>query len=297
VRSSEAIVRACAILDAVAQAAEAPRVAALARDLGVPRNTAYELVNTLASCGLAHLDSDGRVRLGFHLFELGSAYVQSLDVFNEARPVVRELVRTTGDTAHVAMLDGRHAVFLVKEEGPESVRNLSAVGRRIPAHATAVGKAVLAFQPREETMRRLEGARLERLTPRTITDVDALLAELDATVQRGYSTEDEESNLEVSCIGAPIRNDQGVVIAGMSLAVRRSRMIARGQDELAQLVVQAAEQLSRRLGYMTGRSGVRSTGSSKLEPAEPGATRALEKSTMRSLASQSVPAGSGPTRR
>ena len=122
------------------------------------------------------------------------------------------------------MLDGRQAVFLIKEEGTQSVRNLSAVGRRVPAHGTAVGKAILAFLPREETLRRLEGARLERLTPRTMTNVEDLLADLDRTVERRYSIDDEESNPEVCCLGVPIRNEHGAVIAGMSVSVHRSQM-------------------------------------------------------------------------
>jgi IclR family KDG regulon transcriptional repressor len=250
VRLSPALIRAFDILDAIAQSGEPPRVSALARDLGLPRNTAYELVNTLASRKLVSLDSDGRVRLGFHLFELGSVYTQSLDLFNEARPVVRELVAASSQTAHVAMLDGRHAVFLVKEEGSQSVRNLSAVGRRVPAHATAVGKAILAFQPREETWHRLDGARLERLTPNTITDVDALLADLDTTVDRRYSTDDEESNPEVCCLGVPIRNERGVVIAGMSVSAHRTLMTPSFREELARLLMGAGDQLSRRMGYL-----------------------------------------------
>lgn len=249
-RLSPAIVRACDILDAVAQAGEPPRVSALARDLGLPRNTAYELVNTLASRNLVSLDSDGRVRLGFHLFELGSVYTQSLDLFNEARPIVHELVLATNQTAHLAMLDGRQAVFLIKEEGTQSVRNLSAVGRRVPAHGTAVGKAILAFLPREETLRRLEGARLERLTPRTITNTEDLLADLDRAVERRYSTDDEESNPEVCCLGVPIRNEHGDVIAGMSVSVHRSQMTPEYRGQLARLLTAAGEQLSRRMGYL-----------------------------------------------
>lgn len=250
VRLSPALVRACDILDAIASSVEPPRVSELARDLRLPRNTAYELINTLASRNLVQLDTDGRLRLGFHLFELGSVYSQSLDLFNEARPIVRELVRASNETAHVAMLDGRHVVFLVKEEGTQSVRNLSAVGRRVPAHGTAIGKAMLAFQPREETLRRLNGAQLERLTPNTITDLDALLADLDKTVERRYSTDDEESNPDVCCLGAPIRNEHGVVIAGLSIAAHRTRMTPTRREELAQLVIRAGDYLSRRMGYL-----------------------------------------------
>jgi IclR family transcriptional regulator, KDG regulon repressor len=258
-RLTPAVVRAVDVLDAVAGSGEPLRVSALAQALDVPRNTAYELVNTLAARNLVHLDSDGRVRLGFHLFELGSVYAQSLDLFNEARPIVRDVVRACNETTHVAMLDGRHAVYLIKEEGTQSVRILSAVGRRVPAHGTAVGKAILAFRPREETLARLKGARLETLTPNTITDLDALLAELDRTVERGYSTDNEESSPEVCCVAAPIRNEQDEVVAGISIAAPRSRMSARRRKELARLVMGAAEHLSRRLGHLPASASVRAS--------------------------------------
>lgn len=265
-RYSPALVRACDILDAVAQAVEPPRVSALARDLGLPRNTAYELVNTLVSRNLIHLDSDGCLRLGFHLFELGSVYAQTLDLFNEARPIVRELVRASNETSHLAMLDGRHSVYLIKEEGTQSLRNLSAVGRRVPAHGTAVGKAILAFQPREETLRRLDGAHLERLTANTITDIDALLLDLDKTVERGYSIDDEEGHIEVCCLGVPIRNDHGAVVAGLSLTTHRSKMTPTRREELARMLIAARDQLSRRLGYIPSLSAGQSPWSQGVQP-------------------------------
>jgi IclR family transcriptional regulator, KDG regulon repressor len=240
-------------------------VSTLARELGLPRNTAYELVNTLVSRNLVHLDSDGCLRLGFHLFELGSVYAQTLDLFNEARPIVRELVRASNETSHVAMLDGRHTVYLIKEEGTQSLRNLSAVGRRVPAHGTAVGKAILAFQPREETLRRLAGAHLERLTANTITDIDTLLLDLDKTVERGYSIDDEEGHIEVCCLGVPIRNDHGAVVAGLSITTHRSKMTPSRREELARLLIAARDQLSRRLGYIPSLSAGQSPWSQGLQ--------------------------------
>jgi DNA-binding IclR family transcriptional regulator len=233
-------------------------------------------VNTLVSRNLVHLDSDGCLRLGFHLFELGSVYAQTLDLFNEARPIVHELVRASNETSHVAMLDGRHTVYLIKEEGTQSLRNLSAVGRRVPAHGTAVGKAILAFQPREETLRRLEGAHLERLTANTITDLDTLLLDLDKTVERGYSIDDEEGHIEVCCLGVPIRNDHGAVVAGLSITTHRSKMTPTRRDELARLLIAARDQLSRRLGYIPSLAAGQSPWSPGVQPLELDTLLALE---------------------
>jgi len=164
------------------------------------------------------------------------------------------------------MLDGRHTVYLIKEEGTQSLRNLSAVGRRVPAHGTAVGKAILAFQPREETLRRLEGAHLERLTANTITDIGALLLDLDKTVERGYSIDDEEGHIEVCCLGVPIRNDHGAVVAGLSITTHRTKMTPSRRDELARLLIAARDQLSRRLGYIPSLSAGESPWSQGAQP-------------------------------
>ena len=133
----------------MAQADEPPRVSALARELGPPRNTAYELINTMASRNLVSLDSDGRVRLGFHLFELGSVYTQSLDLFNEARPIVQtnscwpptRLPTWPCSTAE-------QAVFLIRAGGhPVGAQPVRLRPARPSARPTAVGKAILAFCP------------------------------------------------------------------------------------------------------------------------------------------------------
>lgn len=248
-RLTPAVVRAVEILDLLASSREPLPVSSITRSLDIPRNTAYELLNTLASRDLVRIDSSGRATLGLHLFELGNVFAQSLDLLVQARPIVRELVDACNETAHVAVLDGLLAVYLIKEESTRRVRVLTSVGSRVPAHGTAVGKAILAFQDRHRTLEALRGATLAQLTPSTITDPAVLLAELDVTVRRGYSTDDEESSPEVSCVGAPIRDRSGAVIAGMSVSVPRSRMTTGYREELAQLVVGACDRLSRSLGY------------------------------------------------
>lgn len=247
-RTVAAVNRATAILDLVSRAVEPPRVSAIARSLGIPRNTTYELVHTLASHSFLELGADGRVRLGFRLFELGGAYAQSLDLIREARQVAHEVAARCNETCHVVRLEGREVVYLVKEEGNQLVRMASVVGRRLPAHGTGVGKVLLAHLPRPELLKRLEGVQLEQMTPRTITSLPDLLNELDRTAARGYATDDGESTPDVRCVAAPIRDDSGEVVAAMSISVPAGRMGARRQRELAELVVEAAVRLSRRLG-------------------------------------------------
>jgi len=243
------VARACAILGLVAEASPPSRVAAIARRLGIPRNTTYELVNTLCDEHCLEVAADGTVRLGFRLFELGSAYAQSLDLIREARTAARELVARCNETCHVARLDGRNVVYLVKEEGNQFVRMSSAVGHRLPAHGTAVGKVLLANLPREELAGMLAGATLEKMTPNTITDPEELYRELDRTRDRGFATDHEESTPQVRCVGAAVWDASGCVVAAISVSVLASNMGSLREGELAALVVEAADRLSRRLGY------------------------------------------------
>jgi len=247
-RSVGAVDRACGILDLVARATEPPRISAIALRLGIPRNTTYELINTLCRQSFLEVGVDGRVRLGFRVFELGGAYAQSLDLIREARLVAHEVAMSCNETCHVARLEGREVVYLVKEEGNQLVRMASAVGRRLPAHGTGVGKMLLAHLRRTELLRRLSGVQLERMTPNTIARSNELIAELDLIAARGYATDKEESTPGVRCVAAPVRNDRGEVVAAMSISVPAARMGSRRQGELAAVVMDAAAQLSRRLG-------------------------------------------------
>lgn len=248
-RLTPAVTRAADMLDLLADHGQPMSVAALARELGIPRNATYEIANTLVARRLLRSLDDGRVGLGLRLFELGSYYASTLDLLTEAGPVVEDVVRECNETTNLSVLDGRHVVYLIKRDSSRPVRAISAVGRRIPAHATAVGKAILAALPREEVQRRLGGGPLERLTSSTVTDVDVLMRQLEETVARGYAVDDEESSPEVCCVASHIRDRTGAVVGGMSISAPRSRMGQARRAELADLVIRATSELSRRLGY------------------------------------------------
>ena len=251
VRAVSSVTRACAIIGLVSQSPEPLRISAIAKRLEIPRNTTYELVNTLCAEKCLELGTGSTVGLGFRLFEFGSAYAQSFDLIRESHQAAREVVRNCNETCHVARLEGREVVYLVKEEGNQVVRMSSVVGRRLPAHATAVGKAMLANMPRHELIELLGRASLEKLTANTLTDLDELIRELDRTVARRYSADHEESTPGVKCVGAPIRDSYGHVVAALSISVPAARMGSRRERELGKLVVETADHLSRRLGNVS----------------------------------------------
>lgn len=254
-RSTPAVTRAFAILDLIRR--EGPlTVREVADRLALPRSSVHELVHTLATLhAIAPTGpGGGRFTLGLLLHELGSAYLSDIDVAREGHAVAETVAAACGETVHVAILDGVDVVYLAKVDTIHAVRMVSAVGRRLPAHCTGVGKALLSGLPDEEVARRFGGedASLPAMTPNSITTVTALREALAEVRLRGYSVDDCESNRDVRCVAAPVHDHRGTVVAGMSISVPISRTADDWPGGLVQLVRDGARELSHRLGMEEG---------------------------------------------
>src|ERR1043166_2226407 len=187
----------------------------LAKRLGVAKSTVHRLAVTLVAEGMLEQNPDtGKYRLGIALFRLGSLVRQRMSVSNEARPLLRELREKINETVHLAVLDGNEIMYVYNLESTQAIRMRSDVGVRKPAYCTAEGQAILAFQPDEVVDRVIERGLIAR-TPQTVTDGLVLKRVLDGVRQRGCAIEDEESELGMRCIAAPLRNDAGEVVAGL----------------------------------------------------------------------------------
>ncbi len=224
--------------------------------LELPRSTTYELVQTLvANKYLRAVDGYGnRYDLGLRLLELGSTFSAGIDLAGQGRVVAEQIMSRCDETVHIASRDGRDVIYLVKADSPHAVRMVSAVGRRLPAHCTAVGKAMLADLPDDEiTQLYHDMTDWPSMTPNTITSIDGLRAQLDQIRASGLAFDDCESNHDVKCVAAPVRDVSGAVVAGISISVPVHRA-DRLDDELARHVVEGAHDLSERLGYTRRRS-------------------------------------------
>jgi DNA-binding IclR family transcriptional regulator len=223
-----------------------------AAGLGLPRSSVHELMHTLAALGaIAPAEgTNGRFTLGLLLHELGSAYLSQVDVAREGMQAAEAVAAACGETVHLATLDGVEVVYLAKVDSIHAVRMVSAVGRRLPAHCTGVGKALLSGLPDEEVVRRYGGpdARLPSMTARSIVTVAALVETLAEVRQVGYSIDDCESNRDVRCVAAPVRDHRGGTVAAMSISVPVLRTGPDWPSPLADLVREGAGDLSRRLG-------------------------------------------------
>jgi IclR family transcriptional regulator, KDG regulon repressor len=228
--------------------------------LGLPRTTAYELMQTLAARGYLEpvAGSRGTFRLGARTFELGTAYGEGIDLVREAGGAVRQVTELTGETSHAAVLSGTDVFYVARAESGHAVKTVSAVGRRLPAHATGVGKALLGTLTEDEVRARFAGpdgeARLPVLTKRTIASLDALEAELRRIRASGLAWDFCESNEDVCCVAVVVYDRNGPA-AAISVSVPIMRWSPVTATQYAQVVREQAGLLSARLGASPARRG------------------------------------------
>ncbi len=251
----QAIERAVAILGAFS--AEEPElgVSELAARLGLHKSTVHRFVVNLEAAGfLERTRTTARYRLGLRIFELGGLVLKQMNLWEEALPYLEGLVSESGETGHLAVLAGGEAVYIEKVEARRSLRIPSAIGRGYPAHATSLGKVLLANLDDAGAVDDLIAERgLAKFAPNTITDPDRLRTELQEVRERGYAVDDEEYEEGLRCIGAPIVGHTGQVVAAIGMGGPVTRVTPERVEELGSLVMEAADGLSRRMG--AGQSG------------------------------------------
>ena len=225
-------------------------LADISQVLAIPKSSALQILRTLEAREYVARDRlTNRFRLDVRVFALGRAYGESMDLVREGQRVLGELSRALDETCHLAVLAGLDGVYVAKEESSQPMRMVSAVGRRLPAHATGVGKMLLAMLDARTLDARLKGVRLGRLTPHTITTAARLREELRATRQRWFAFDGEESTDGLHCIAAPVLDQGGECVAAISASVPAVRLGPERMPEVLARVCEAARRLSRALGY------------------------------------------------
>jgi DNA-binding IclR family transcriptional regulator len=237
------------ILEAFTRLGPELGVSDISRALGLKKATTHRLLASLRRRGIVAQDPvSRRYRLGLKLWELGQMATNQVDWLERVRPYLQELTDTVGETTHLAVLNEGQVLYVEKVESTRSLRMPSQVGRRLPAHCTGVGKALLAFLPEEVVRALIARHGLPRFTRNTITDQGALDAELALIRARGYSVDNEEIEEGLVCIGAPIRDHTSHVVAAVSMAGPSSRVRPETYETHARAVVRMAAAMSAALG-------------------------------------------------
>jgi DNA-binding IclR family transcriptional regulator len=238
--------RALALLDALAIANKEVGPAELAAVLHLHKSTIHRLLKVLEGHRFVRRNPQGKYDLGLKLFELGNVSVSRFSLPKRAEPFLKDVVGRTGETAHICVLSNIQMLSIASAEAPWIVR---AIGHRGELHSSASGKAFLAFLPRQAQDLIIPRLAMTRYTPNTIVMPAALKLELARIRRRGFSLNDEEVEIGVRCIGAPIFDYKARVIATLSIAGPVFRVTRGRLPELARTVVSVANALSLELGY------------------------------------------------
>ena len=219
--------------------------------LDLPRTTVHELLVTLEARSylISVPGQPVQYRLGMPLFQLGAAFAGRLDLVREAQGVARDVAAACDEAVHVAVLDGADVIYLVKVDSTHPVRMVSAVGRRLPAHCTAVGKILLSSLDQAGLDAVLTKGALPGMTPDSITDPDRLRAHLERVRAEGVAVDIGESDSAMRCVAAAIRDHTGATIAAMSVSAPIIRWTPQAHVEWTGLVREGAAALSARMGY------------------------------------------------
>jgi len=247
---------ACRLLKAIAHSSGESHVADLSRALRIPPTTALRIVHTLEQEGFVR--KDGRaVRLGPSLIHLGQGAIGDTDLRQEAAPVLEALARKTNETAHVAVACDGQSLIVAVCDSPHPLRAGSRPGTLAELHCSSTGKVLLAFALFEHVEEIISAHPLNRHTPRTITSLRALRQALDEIRHVGYAVDEEEYHPGVRCLAAPVRDASGKVVAGIGITAAATRFTPAKNSLVAQHVLAAAQELSRRLGHVSELSAVR----------------------------------------
>jgi IclR family acetate operon transcriptional repressor len=237
--------RAMALLAELAEA-DGLTLTDLAGRAEMPMSTAYRMLLTLQRRGLAEFDASTQLWLvGVETFRIGSAFLRRRKLADSGRDVMQALVAACGETANLAVAEEDGVVFVSQVETHEAIRAFFRPGTRALFHASGAGKAILAHRAPEAVAATLRRTGLPRFTDRTLTALPELLADLAAVRARGFAVDDEERNAGMRCVGAPIFNEFGEAVAGLSVSGPTVRVTPEAIARFGPMVRDAAAQVTR----------------------------------------------------
>lgn len=244
--SIQVIARMMNLLDALSRHASPVNLKQLATETALHPSTAHRILGVMVENRLVDRIEPGTYRLGIRLLELGTLVKSRISVRQEALPHMQQLHQELGETVNLSVRHDDEVVYIERTAaGNSMMRVVQIIGARAPLHITAVGKVFLAADDPESVAAYARRSGLARYTENTYSDLDSLRRDLDQVRQRGYAYDEEEAEKGVSCIGAGIYNDEGRLVAGLSVSAPSDRL----NKSWATQVRQAADRISRAIGY------------------------------------------------
>ena len=245
--------RAISVLEVLSASDRPLGLTDLCQQMGLHKSTAHRSLMVLERNALIERTPDNRFRLGLKLYELGNRAVAQIDLRTRVHPFFERLASELGETVHLSVLRKTSIVYLDKVGPMRRVCNNSKAGKSNPVYCTSMGKAMLAFQPLETVERVISKIRFIRYTQKTLCSREALLDALEKVRHRGYAIDDEEIELGVRCVGAPIFNQNGRAIAAISVSGPVSHITVQSVSTIATHLLRCCSDISASLGALPAR--------------------------------------------
>ncbi len=244
----QSVDRAVTVLEILAHAGEAG-VTEIAVELGVHKSTAFRLLAALENRGLVEQSVDrGQYRLGVGILRLAAATTARLDLVQESRALCRSLAAETGETVNLTVLSDGAALYVDQVAGSSALQPHNWVGQRIPLHATSNGKVLLSGMSDAEVVK-VTGRTLRGYTDSTVRSTGALVRQLADVRSAGYAVAVDELEVGLAAVAAPVRNAHGDVVASVSVSGPTFRLEGEPRARATAATVEAAAEVSRRLGW------------------------------------------------
>ena len=216
---------------------------------GLAASTAYRMLTTMEGHGMVEFDrTDQLWSIGVETYRMGAAFLRRRKLVDRARIVMQDLMEKTGETANLGVAEDDCVVFVSQVETHQAIRAFFRPGTRSSFHASGIGKAILAHLPGERVTAIVRKEGLETYTPKTITDAPALARDLLQIRERGFSIDDEERHPGMRCIAAPVFNEFGEPVAGVSISGPTVRVTLERVADIGPLVRDAAAEVTRMIG-------------------------------------------------
>lgn len=247
--SVQSIDRAFDIIELLSREPRSIAMTEIGRRLDLHKSTVHRLLTSLRERGYVEKENEtGNYKLGLGFVELASLYLNSLELKTEASPFLNQLTRQTGQTTFLAIMDEAEIIYIDKVESYNSLRRYTIIGKRLPLHATSLGKAMLSGLKDREIEELYPDKKLKLITKKTIPTFDALMAEIRQIRARGWSIDDEENERGTRCVGAPIFDYRDRVIAAISLAWDINAHPDKTWTDFTKQVVKCASDISVKMG-------------------------------------------------
>lgn len=245
----QSVERALMILEALCEGERG--LLELADSVELNKTTAHRLLATLIEAGYVRQNPENaRYKLSTKMLRFGESVSSQLDIITLAKPHLRSLSELTGETVHLVSLEDTQAVYIDKIEPQSTIRMYSYIGKHVPLYCTAVGKVFLALSRRLSFKEWWESEKqtILPLTEHTITTIEGLQEVLNAVRQNGYAVDDEENEIGIYCIAAPIYDHTGDALYAISLSSPKFRIVDRNPSETLIQVQKTAEAITQEIG-------------------------------------------------